>query len=110
MICVYANNCFSFALLLHKRTNSTFYTLHYAFAVRSPHYVTSAQAQKWFGETSRRGMSAPSQASTASGQRLAKRQPGLGLIGLVSSPLMISGLRPLADADGTGIAESRDLV
>ena len=45
----------------------------------------------------------------ASGQRLAKRQPGFGSTGLVNSPCMMMRLR-LRRMEGTGMADSRPFV
>src|SRR5215212_5597939 len=70
---------------------------------------TRMQATVWWGETSRRSGSMREQSGMASGQRVWKRQPEGGLMGVGTSPFKTIRSR-LRVGSGTGMAESRARV
>ena len=74
------------------------------------HAFTSGQATQWPGVYSLRGMSPARQPGLAWGQRAAKRQPGLGLTGLVTSPWSRSRCLWRLSMLGMGMAASSALV
>src|SRR6266550_9090652 len=81
----------------------------YPLPLAVSHPGTRIQATSWPGEISRNSGSMCAQASIAIGQRVRKRQPDGGLIGVGTSPCKTTRFR-FWFGSGMGIAESSAFV